>query len=206
MTDSSPLSFEEASARYLPAGLAGSDLREMYEDLARLDQGTLRFYSSDVFDFSLQGDGFTGAPFPVFDIGEPRIARARVMLLTNTCDMSLDNRRSEPVRVTLAPVVRLSRYRTLAMEGGVSEQTFDGKVAAMRLHRVSSVFLLPAGATLEEESIVLFDRLQSLPLSVFHEGAPQRIFTLSNQAFWLLTVKLSIHFSRLQEGVSRRAA
>lgn len=197
--------FEEA-VKYLPAGLAEADLRDMYADLARLDQGALRFFSRDEFDFPLQGDAYDGVPYVNVDVDPASVRSTRAMLLSNTCDMSADNRRAEPARVIVAPLIRVARLRQVALEEGVSAVAFEAKLTAMRQHRVSNALLLPAGKGIAEESVVFFDRLQSMQIARFHDATPVKLATLSNQAFWLLTVKISIHFSRLQEGVNRQAA
>jgi len=178
----------------------------MYEDLVRLDQGLRSYYAREIYDFPLQGDTFDGAPFPFVEQAAFELRHTRVMLLTNTCDASAENARTSPVRVTIAPLVRIQRWREVSLSEGVSATGFESKLKALKAHKVSTALYLPAGAGLESESVVFFDRIQSMPIVTFDAASPRRLATLSNQAFWLLTIKLTIHFSRLQEGVSRQAA
>lgn len=177
----------------------------MYEDLRRLEGG-IRYFSPNQFDFNLQGDAFDGAPYVV--IGSTAVSErsTRVMLLSNTCDMAPENLRDTPLRVAVAPIVRLERFREIFIAEGMPQDAVDEKVAAVRAHRVSKIFFLPRGSGIAEDSVVMFDSIQTMPIDRFEAAHPQKLATLSDRAFWLLAVKLSIHFCRLQEGVARQAA
>lgn len=195
--------FEEAS-RYLPPSLAAADLRDLYKDLKKLDEG-LRYYSPHAFDFYLQGDAFASVPFLIVkseSIGEKSTT---AILLSNTCDVSDDNSHMEPPFVTVAPIIRVSRWRSGLLNLGVKENAIEEKLKAARAHKISSLFLLAQGQGIDEESLVLFQQIQSMPIQRFNVASPTRLATLSQAAHWVLTVKLSIHFCRLQEGVNRQA-
>jgi len=64
---------------------------------------------------------------------------------------------------------------------------------------------LPKGAGLQEESIVFLDRINNISNKVIksEELQTRRIFTLSDYGFYLFLLKISIHFSRIQEKVDR---
>lgn len=190
----------------MPAGLAASDLRELYVDLQRIESGTrFRYYSPHEFPFLLQGDSFSGAPYIIVTVDELTARKTSVVLLSNTCDVSVDNERKEPAYVSVAPLIRVSRWRNALAQLGVSKYSVEETLRQARLHKVSSLFVLQPGFGIEEESLVAFNQVQSMPIARFDGAKPQRLATLSQAAFWLLTVKLSIHFCRTQEGVSRQA-
>lgn len=67
------------------------------------------------------------------------------------------------------------------------------------------MFYLPNISGLGEEAIALLDRitncdLQKLDLDRLMES---RLFTLSDYGFYIFLFKLSIHLTRIREGVSR---
>ncbi len=199
-----PLTFDEAKA-FLPPALSQSDLKELYSHLRDLDKG-IRYFSPHDFPFHLQGDAFDGAPYPVVTKENLSERFTRVMVLSNTCDIAPDNPRNAPANVTVAPISRVSAWRSGMSKHGMSEDAIENSLQAARSHRVSYLFYLPAGRGLDEESLVLLDCIQSLPLSRFEAASPVRLVTLSQPSFWLLLVKLSIHFCRQHEGVARQAA
>jgi hypothetical protein len=191
----------QEAAKFLPPFLAEAELRALYDQLKRLDK--LPYFSSQEIEYKLQGDTFAKAPFVIVRAESASLRRTTVMLLSNTCDIAEDNTRRFPVNVTVAPVVRVSKWREIALDAGVGEATIDAMLHSARLHRISNLFYIPAGRQLQEESLVIFDRIQSIPIADFGAANPERLATLSQAAFWLLLLKLSVHFCRQQEGVRR---
>jgi hypothetical protein len=57
--------------------------------------------------------------------------------------------------------------------------------------------------TPSEDHIALLDDLHTLPLGMFQKADRPKLFTLSQVGFYLFVVKLSIHFCRFSEGISR---
>ena len=64
---------------------------------------------------------------------------------------------------------------------------------------------LPRGKRLKYDAIVLLDRLNNCPAEIIRKEMieKQRLFTLSNYGFYLFLIKISIHFTRIREGVDR---
>lgn len=189
----------------MPPGLAHDDLEELYSELRRMGSGLKNYYWTPDSEHMFQGDAFEGAPFPIFNAEGVSLKTGRVLLLSNTCDVSEENKRDQPIRVTVAPVVSLDRLAAILNRGGASNDRVESRIRAVRQHSVNSMFLMERGAGIKEDSVVLFDQIQSLPLSLFAHYSPRRVATLSQAAHWILLVKISIHFSRLQEKVRRRA-
>ena len=84
-------------------------------------------------------------------------------------------------------------------------ESINDHIARIKKQYISHIFFLPAGSQLENDSIVLFDRINSLPNSLQDRNKipEQRLFTLSDYGFYLFLYKLSIHFTRIRENVSR---
>lgn len=70
---------------------------------------------------------------------------------------------------------------------------------------ITQALYLPKGAKLKNDSIVFFDRAISLPLTeeLVEQFCKRKIFTLSNFGFYLFLLKISIHFTRIQEKIDR---
>ncbi len=83
----------------------------------------------------------------------------------------------------------------------------DIKLVSIRNQNTNNVFFLPASGPLKEDHVVRLDDIHSMPLGV-HVSAKDRykVFTLYNTGFYLLVLKLSIHFCRLHEAVNRKNA
>ncbi|MCD9087333.1 hypothetical protein [Stenotrophomonas sp. SY1] len=157
-------------------------------------------------DSCLQGDIYDGVNCVVRIDGQVSVRPQRVLLVSNSCDASPDNRRQIPLDLTVAPLLRLSRYREMLVANGVSEQAATDMVTAIKRQQKTDLVFVPAGAGLEEDMVALLDKVQSLPSAEFIQGAPPRLAVLTQRGFWVLLVKLSMHFLRPHEGVARSVA
>ncbi len=174
----------------------------LYAQLSRLDQN-FEFYSAIEFDFLLQGDVLSGVSHYAFlPDGSVRVAKARVMLLSNTCDMSSENVRHDEVMVSVAPIMRVSRWMDSLRDRGIKPAQIEDKAKAARLQRLTNVVYLPAAGDIEE-SFVLLDKIQSIPISLLPNLQEARTAVLSQAGQWMLVTKLSMHFSRQLERVAR---
>ncbi|MEJ7745641.1 MAG: hypothetical protein WKF61_02570 [Luteimonas sp.] len=199
-----PIDLDDAFV-YLPSWLAASERKKLYNDLRNMHEG-LAYFSNLDFDYQLQGDAYDDAPYVIVGIDAVDVVTTRVVVLSNSCDISAQNERDDPAMVTVAPLVRISKWSTQLAAFGVSVQAIENKITSATAQEISNVFFLPAGAGIEEDSIVLFDQMQSVPMQRFLAANPRRVGILSQAGHWLLLMKLSMHFSRLQDGVLRDAA
>ncbi len=148
-----------------------------------------------------QGDGLSD--LPTGDLPANTLSRARVMVLSNTCDVSPENERKLGACLIYCPIIRLSAYENmLSSEGtpGLSDH-----IAAIRQQKISNMFYLPENQRLGSEGIAMLDRINNCDLSAIDLASvlQGRLFTLSNYGFYLFLFKLSIHLTRIREGVSR---
>ncbi|WP_396615427.1 hypothetical protein ACHZ97_14210 [Lysobacter soli] len=156
-------------------------------------------------DHFLQGDVYENVPCVTLTEGGAEIAPRRVMLISNSCDVDPTNRRDMPIDVTVAPVLRLERYRQMLLENGAQERAANDAIRSIKSQEKSNVVYLPAGGRLAEDMVALLDQVQSMPFDVFNADAPPRQAVLTQRGFWLLLLKLSVHFLRPHEGVGRDA-
>lgn len=204
------MSFDsETLQRQIPYYLTAAPEKEAFiSELKALNEGAAKgYYLAQSVDpyirTRLQGDGWQGFELFAFSAGERRTVRG--IILSNSCDISVDNERSLPVKLTFAPIVRLSRLRDRFKERGLQDHQIDSKLRSIRSQNTTAMFYLPPGEALDDEYVVLLDDLHSMPTDA-HPLSSQKLFTLSRAGFYLFVLKLSIHFCRFHENVDRAAS
>lgn len=160
------------------------------------------YYTSLYKDDLLQGDAWTNFEIINFEDGERKNIRG--LLLSNSCDAAVDNKRSVPTKITFAPMISLNAYQKCLESQGVNQQQISNKFEEIKKQSLTSIFFLPKGGNLPEDHIVLLEDVHSIPLSKF-TGKENRskIFTLSQVGFYIFLMKLTMHFCRMHEGVVR---
>lgn len=153
----------------------------------------------------LQGDGWTEVEVIRFEDGERKLIKG--LLLSNSCDVSPDNRRDIPAKLSFASMVKLDRYKDLLIKAGLDQQQIETKVQAIKEQKITSLVYLPKGYTLDEDYVALLDDIHTVPYRAFEARTEKtKLFTLSNVGFYLFVLKLSVHFCRLHEEVVRDPA
>lgn len=153
---------------------------------------------------TLQGDGWTS--LQIVDFGSLEQRSIKGIILSNTCDISPENTRGIPARLSFAPIVKLSKYVSLLKASGLQSTAIENKLQSIKAQGITSIFYLPACENLEEDYIALLDDLHSMPAKAFFEmGERKKFFTLSQFGFYIFVFKLSVHFCRFHEGVHRTA-
>lgn len=198
---------EENIHLFLPAYLTDTTQRGLIDSLRQfpnnIDQRLYLSYRSDT-ERILQGDGI--AELTVCHLGSRRFYEAPCIVLSNSCDIDPANRRHTPVNVCYAPILRLSKYNErLAQKYGADKA--GSVLESIRKQHVTPYFYLPSCGGLGYEGIVSLDQVTNAPNSPeFYETLRQRrLFTLSQYGFYLFLFKLSIHFTRMGEGLDRDA-
>ncbi len=200
----------EALRCQIPYYLAAQDQRVLVKELNAITQGQSVNYfldsSRDQFKtLMLQGDGWHGLQLFIFEIGKRRSVQG--LVLSNSCDIDPANPRDMPARIIFSPLVKLATYEELLLRAGIDSKRVEAKLASVRAQQTTNMFFLPAGGPLTEDHVIRLDDLHSMPIAA-HQRAADRAkrFTLSNTGFYMLVLKLSIHFCRLQERVNRLCA
>ena len=197
----------ESLQQQIPYYLTSRDRQALVNELKAISQGGTADYflgrTRDAFKSDmLQGDGWRGFQLFMFDTGDRRSVQG--LVLSNSCDVDPNNRRDLPARVIFAPLVKLATYEALLGKRNIKQRKIGEKLAAIRAQKTSNLFFLPSGGPLVDDHIVRLDDAHSMPVAA-HSTAMDRekLFTLSNTGFYMLVLKLSIHFCRLQEKVNR---
>lgn len=151
----------------------------------------------------LQGDIWRG--FQIFSFNSGKVSEARGIVLSNSCDVSAENARVLPPKVTFAPIVKLSKIVERFEKHGLDSEKIASRLTDIKAQKVTNMFYLPADGLLDEDYVALLDDLHSMPLEV-HRKTAKKQFTLSMAGFYLFIFKLSVHFCRMHENVNRTGA
>lgn len=198
----------ETLIQQIPYYLTAEDQKVLLDELKAISCGgtakyLLSTYRDSFKEMMLQGDGWRGFQLFLFETGERRSVRG--IVLSNSCDVDLNNPREVPARVIFAPLVKLAAFKALLNASGIGADRVDDKIAAVKAQKTSNIFYLPAGGVLEEDYIVRFDEAHNMPVAAHTASSDrEKLFTLSNTGFYMLVFKLSVHFCRLQEKVNRK--
>ncbi len=199
------IEFDELK-KYLPKYLSQEATEKLFQDLKDFPEnihkrvyGEVLENENDVF----QGDGIID--LPVVNLPDETVRNGKVMILSNTCDISLDNKRIFFPRIMYCPILRLSRFIEMLRKREVSDERITQFVDVIKKQEVSSIFYLPQGSNLDEEYIAILENVNNCDVKVVpkEEIKDRRLFSLSNYGFYLFLFKLSIHFTRIREAVER---
>jgi hypothetical protein len=192
---------------YLPKYLSPSSEQNLFEQLKNFPQNIdSRIYSEDVrLENNLyQGDGIEG--LLVTNLPNPDIRSANAMVLSNTCDINPQNKRLFPSHFCYSPILKMAKFREQLIANKVdSNDRIEQFMENIRNQRISQILFLPFSGELKEDSFIFFDRINSCSLSYLESAqiAGKKLFSLSDYGLYLFLFKLSIHFTRINEGKGR---
>ena len=122
---------------------------------------------------------------------------AKVMIISNSCDNSSENKRKFPICVSFVVILSLEKMERTFKKNGKDEQSINSQIDAIKKQQVTNMFYLP------DDTVALLDRTMHLYYSKFSEAMINKIASLSNYGFYAFLFKLSYHFTRLREGTQR---
>ncbi|MCG6154091.1 hypothetical protein [Leptospira bandrabouensis] len=189
---------------YLPKYLSSDSVKSLIDEIKMFPENidSRLYINSNSFTDILQGDGLN--ELLIYNLPNPEQKIGSGIIISNSCDISPDNEKVYNSRVMYAPITSVSKYKALLEEDGIDKERINGHLHSAKKQHITQFFYLPQGNGLEEDHIAFLDFIISLPQDYFvDKSAFTKRFTLSNYGFYLLLFKLSIHFSRIQEKVSR---
>lgn len=184
---------------HLPAYLSPEQKSDLFKELKSFPTN-FNYYATHPGKEILQGDGWN--EFTVIDFDSMQKKQVKAIILSNTCDISRENKRIIIPKIVFAPLIKLRKYILLLQENEISESDLKSKLDSIKRQEVTSVFYLPIGGKMNEEYIVSFDDLHSMPIN--STNITEKLFTFSQQGYYLFLLKLSIHFCRFNDGVIRK--
>jgi hypothetical protein len=188
--------------RYLPKFLSPTRTDELYDALRFYPEIPSFYLSPGMIDEELlQGDGWRGFVLRDFQSGEARSVSR--MIISNSCDVDLTNERIKDTNVLFCPLVSVAKFQTALLESGIEQGRVTNILSDIRKQRWTSAFHLPSGQHGPDECVAWLDDIHPAPLRTFHTTERAILFRLQHAAFYVLLIKLSIHFCRMQEDVER---
>lgn len=187
---------------YLPKYLSPTQTRELYDALRQFPNLPTFYLPPATSDGDLlQGDGWRGFIVSEFHGNRRKIVAG--IILSNSCDIDTQNTSHLPRRILFCPLISLYEYERALIHEGLGATQIANILQDIRRQRITDIFYLPGGPYGPTESMALLDDVHPHPLADFKNKERTRMFRLHQSAFYVFVVKLSIHFCRLQEKVSR---
>lgn len=191
---------------YLPKYLSAENYEQLISEIrafpANIDK---RMFTSGLErNIIYQGDGLRDMPVVNIEDLTQGVKYRPCMIISNTCDMDLANTRLFPTTIMYTPIVILRNYVHVLEQYGATVDKIKNHIADVKAQKVSSMFYLPSIGE-QEESIVFLDRILHVSQKYVDRNAidTRRLFSLSDYGFYLFVFKMSIHLSRIREGVNR---
>jgi hypothetical protein len=190
--------------QFLPYYLTGEQQNRLAKELSDFDSNKPFYILNTTLyqDELLQGDGWTKLMVANLETGDRKSIQG--LLLSNSCDISPENKRDLPTSVTFAPIVEVDQLKSWLAASQLEPNKIDNKLRDIRDQNVSSIFYLPPGGPFTKEHVALLGQVHSMPIKMFQAALGRtKLFTLDTLGFYVFIVKLSIHFCRLREHVNR---
>jgi len=198
------MDIEDQIKLFLPKYLNSNDQEDLFEALKQFPNNLDLIYTSANLNNSIiyQGDGLESLPF-IF-LPDEKVQKENGMILSNTCDIDPSNYRPMKSRVIYCPIIQFQKYEKLVKNYFKNDDNLVIHLNGIKNQRITSFFYLPSYGDFPE-SIALLDRINNCDNGRFNPKVINncRIFTLSNYGFYLFLIKISIHFTRIREGVNR---
>jgi len=193
--------FDEFRA-FLPKYLTPSEKRELFEALSVYPNLPYHYLPPwSINEELLQGDGWRGFLLVNFETLEKKPVSA--LVISNSCDVDSRNQKATPRNILFAPLISLNKYEQAMRSGGLTAEQVQDTLLNIRAQRVTYLYYLPQEQYGPGESLIVLDDIHSEPVPQFLSSQRTLLFRLSQPAFYVLLVKLSIHFCRSQENVKR---
>ena len=192
---------------FLPKYLSPNSQEELFACLRDFPNNIdSRFYTLHLRNEEIlfQGDGVKD--LLVINLPEPEIKPVPSLILSNTCDIYVDEERRSKSRLIYAPIVNLKKYRDGLVNSGLkSEKDVENHIKSIKNQFVSNILYLPKLNDNIDESIVFLDRINNCDRDFLSSEKLKdlRVFSLSNYGHYMLVFKLSLHFSRIIENYDR---
>lgn len=194
--------FEDLDIK-LPLYLSEGAAKKLYAEIKDFPNNIHKMYWDSTEAYASQGDGLRG--LPSIRLPEERIERFPVMVISNSCDIDPSNPEKSPPRIMYCPIIKLAGYEKYLASRGVSKESLEQHIKTLREQHISSKFFLPAGPGLSEDCVVFLDYVNNCDITELpaYQFGERRMFSLNLYGWYILLIKLSIHFTRMGEGMQR---
>lgn len=194
---------------YLPKYLSEESTKKLLTSLNQFPENIdQRLFTNYLENEKLifQGDGVCELPYYDYLSGTKKDIKGIIM--SNTCDIDLNNKRFQETNISFAPILSLKNYELIiSKKSNKTPKQIKDRIKDIKSQKITNIFYLPKKHKDSEEYIVMFDRVTSIPNKTIDRNKldKKRIFTLSDYGFYLFIFKLSVHFNRFQDKVERKS-
>ncbi len=198
---------EDEIQLYLPKYLSAENYDILIKELGAFPENMDSRMYTTIDDDSLiyQGDVISGLPCVELNHLEYGCKYRDCIVLSNTCDIDVNNKRLFGSRLMYAPLIDMEKYKNVLLSrNAVTDRQLADHIKAIKTQRVSQILYLPESSGFKE-SIVFLDRVLNIDNRVIDRGTlrARRKSSFSDYGFYLFLFKMSVHFCRLQENVKR---
>ena len=193
------ISFEDIEI-YFPPYLSITSKEELFKGLKQFNHEDFSsFYLFDNIEKLntqwAQGDSVSELDFN----GTNREA----LLISNTCDMSLENDRNIPIHVSYVPIAKVKTVLEMLKEGRHCQSYIKTFIANLKKQKYTNLFYLPSVNPSSEDKVAFLDMTHSCDKDNLPAPSANKVFCMGNTGFYLFLFKLSVHFTRMMEGLDR---
>ena len=191
---------------YLPKFLSSKSDKELFASIKEFPKSQNKsFYTQKLKNENIifQGDGIKN--LLVINLPDTKIDSASCIILSNTCDIDLKNKRNFSSQIVYSPIIELNKYKSLLINKlGKSAEQINAHIDSIKRQEITQIFYLPETSNMKD-SIIFLDRICNIRNNFLKREnlKRDRLFTLSNFGIYLFILKLSIHFTRIQDKVDR---
>lgn len=191
---------------FLPQYLSSESQNKLFEELRSFPYNIdKRFYSELIRNDNklFQGDGLKD--IFVSRLPETEIKKSNVIILSNSCDIDLENKRYSTINMIYCPLIELNKYKEYLIVKKFDINRIEDHLSRVKRQEITSMFYLPKNDSLNDDCIALLDRTNNINPQKINilDLSKNKLFSLSNYAFYMFLIKLSIHFTRMMEGIDR---
>lgn len=191
---------------YLPKYLSEEASSALFNSLRDFPSNVnSKFYSNklNTEEVFFQGDRLKDVS--ICDCHSEQSRQGEAIVISNTCDIDSRNPRLLPMHIVLAPIVKMSKLLGLLKSKDLEDSKIENFTNQLKQQKISHLFYLPGINEEVCDAVVFLDKMFNLsPLKIDANNFKEnRISVLSDYGFYVFLFKLSIHFTRIREGVER---
>lgn len=187
---------------FVPYYLTKDKSSGFFSELKKFFDGqSIGYYTGPFSDSWVQGDCCQSAP--MIDIVSGQRKNVVSLVVSNSCDIDPTNPRPIPAMTMIAPIITVSSFRKMLEDANKTPASVEATINSSKEQKITNLFYLPSVSVIEDDGLVMLDRIFHVPYSMLPSAPEYRDFSLSQVGFYLLLVKLSMHFSRFHEEIER---
>jgi len=130
---------------YLPKYLSAESEQNLFKNLKDFPENIdSRMYSTMLLDDHIiyQGDALEG--LLIINLPDSHIGKAKAMVLSNTCDIDINNVRIFSSSICYSPIFNLQKYTNkLKARNAAPAEKISQFVQSLKKQRISQIFYLP---------------------------------------------------------------